>query len=124
VLTVDFHTFDQPMPLPAEIPQPMLLAALTDAASAHPSFSLRRRAGSSTCSARATAGSAAVRVRTPNGEHGDSRKRSSWARTAGTASCARWPRLEFTKIPLERDFLWFKVPYPATLEAVGLPGCG
>ncbi len=115
VLTVDFHTFDQPMPLPAEIPQPMLLTALTDAAAGHPSFSLRRQ-HKVVDLLRSDAGRVTgVKVRTPDGERevharlvvGADGRYSKLRETAG---------LEFTKIPLERDFLWFKVPYPAGLK--------
>jgi 2-polyprenyl-6-methoxyphenol hydroxylase-like FAD-dependent oxidoreductase len=115
VLTVDFHTFDQPMPLPAEIPQPMLLTALTDAASVHPSFSLRRQSKVVDLLRSDDGRVTGVRVRTPHGEQeiharlvvGADGRYSKLREAAGLA---------FTKIPLERDFLWFKVPYPATLK--------
>lgn len=114
VLTVDFHTFDQPMPLPAEIPQPMLLTALSDVAAEHPTFSLRRQSRVVDL-LRDDGRVVGVRLRTPDGER-EVHAKLVVAADGRYSKLREMAGLAATKIPLERDFLWFKMPYPSSLK--------
>ncbi|TVZ75515.1 FAD-dependent oxidoreductase [Streptomyces sp. BK340] len=114
LLSVDFRRFDQPQPFPMEIPQPMLLRVITEAASRRPGFRIIRPAkavGLLRVSGRVTG----VRCQTQQGELeiispvtiGADGRYSKIRDMAG---------IEHHKAPLERDVLWFKMPYPQIWE--------
>ncbi|WP_058042453.1 FAD-dependent monooxygenase [Streptomyces roseifaciens] len=114
VLRVDFRQFDQPQPFPMEIPQPMLLRVIADAASKHPGFRIIRPA-KAVVLLRDGGRVTGVRCRTPQGDLeitspitiGADGRYSKIRDMAG---------IEHHKTPLERDVLWFKMPYPQAWE--------
>lgn len=110
VLGVDFGSLAQPARLPVEVPQPMLLSTLTEAAERHPGFTLLRqtaatglvRADGRVCGVDATTerGPLRVKARLTIGADGRYSRVRDWA------------ALAYRKIPLGRDFLWFVAPCP------------
>ncbi|MFC4507125.1 MULTISPECIES: FAD-dependent oxidoreductase [Streptomyces] len=110
VLDADFSAFDQPCRYPMELPQPPLLTALSEEAAALPGFTLLRRA---TAVGLLRDGEAVTGVRV-RGPEGDLEVRAALTVGAdGRFSKVRdMAGLPYEKIPLERDFVWFKVPVP------------
>ncbi|MYQ82911.1 FAD-binding protein [Streptomyces sp. SID4936] len=110
VLNAEFSAFDQPCPFPMELPQPPLLAALAEEAAALPGFTLLRR---STAVELLREGETVtgVRVRGPEGET-EVRAALTVAADGRFSKVREMAGLPYEKIPLERDFVWFKVPQP------------
>ncbi|MFE9491657.1 FAD-dependent monooxygenase [Streptomyces sp. NPDC006641] len=110
VLNAEFSAFDQPCPFPMELPQPPLLAALAEEAAALPGFTLLRR---STAVELLREGETVtgVRVRGPEGET-EVRAALTVAADGRFSKIREMAGLPYEKIPLERDFVWFKVPQP------------
>jgi 2-polyprenyl-6-methoxyphenol hydroxylase-like FAD-dependent oxidoreductase len=110
VLTVNYQEFDYPQRFPVELPQPMLLDALGRAAGMSPDFALLRRTTVTGILAE-EGGLTGVRAQGPDGEIHVRAKVIIGAdgRYSKLRDCAG---IEFTKLPLQRDFLWFKVPCP------------
>ncbi|GAA2139677.1 FAD-dependent oxidoreductase [Kitasatospora kazusensis] len=110
VLSSDFSAFDQPSPYPMELPQPVLLEALAAEAGLHPGFSLLRR---TTATALRYEGDRVAGV-TCSGPDGPLEIHAKLVVAAdGRFSKIReMAGLRYDKIPLERDFVWFKTPMP------------
>ncbi|QNS06062.1 FAD-dependent oxidoreductase [Streptomyces xanthii] len=110
VLSADFSVFDQPCPYPMELPQPPLLDALAEAGSALPSFRMLRR----TKAARLlTEGNRVTGVvaQLPDGPV-EIRASLTVAADGRFSKIREMAGINYTKIPLERDFVWFKAPMP------------
>lgn len=114
VLAADFADFDQPSRYPMELPQPVLLEALAAEAEKHAGFSLLRR---TTATALIYDGDRVAGVAC-SGPDGPLEIRSSLVVAAdGRFSKIReMAGLRYDKIPLERDFVWFKVPMPESWD--------
>jgi 2-polyprenyl-6-methoxyphenol hydroxylase-like FAD-dependent oxidoreductase len=114
VLSVDFAEFPYPERFPIELAQPSLLSALATAAAAHPNFRLVRGArvlrildeddGRVRLAARMPTGELVVGARVVVGADG----RNSRMR--------RLAEIEHEKLPLRRDFMWFKIPSPPSWD--------
>jgi 2-polyprenyl-6-methoxyphenol hydroxylase-like FAD-dependent oxidoreductase len=111
VLRVDFGRLTQPVRLPIEVPQPMLLRALTRVADQHPGFTLLRQT-SATDLITDRRGVTGVRARTAHGPI-EVRARLTVGADGRYSKVRDWAGLEYRKIPLSRDFLWFIVPCPS-----------
>ncbi|WP_367045427.1 FAD-dependent oxidoreductase [Streptomyces sp. Je 1-332] len=115
VLSADFSAFDQPSPYPMELPQPPLLTALTEEASALPGFELVRRAAATGLLHDADGRVTGVRC---TGHDGPFEVHA--ALTVGAdgrfSKVREMSGLPYEKTPLERDFVWFKVPRPAAWD--------
>ncbi|MET0135547.1 MAG: FAD-dependent monooxygenase [Kibdelosporangium sp.] len=109
VLRVDFADYDTAR-LPLEVPQPMLLRTLADAAAAYPNFTLVRQAGV-TRLLHEDGKVAGVRARTPQGDIEVTAKLTVGA-DGRYSKVLEWAGLSARKLPLRRDFLWFVVPCP------------
>ncbi|GAA3022394.1 FAD-dependent oxidoreductase [Kitasatospora sp. NPDC006786] len=110
VLKAEFAAFDQPCPFPMELPQPPLLTALADEAAALPGFTLLRRTTAVELLRDGTAVTG-VRVRGPEGES-EVHAALTVAADGRFSKVREMAGLPYEKIPLERDFVWFKVPQP------------
>ncbi|MFJ6381742.1 FAD-dependent oxidoreductase [Kitasatospora sp. NPDC092039] len=110
VLKAEFAAFDQPCPFPMELPQPPLLTALADEAAALPGFTLLRRTTAVEL-LRDGGTVTGVRVRGPEGEY-DIDAALTVAADGRFSKVREMAGLPYEKIPLERDFVWFKVPQP------------
>ncbi|AUG75558.1 Oxidoreductase [Kitasatospora sp. MMS16-BH015] len=110
VLTTDFSRLPYPFPCPVELPQPVLLAALAEAADEHAGFTLLR-------------GTRVVELLTDGGTvtgvHGVGPAGAVTVRAAVTvAADGRFSKvrelagLRSTRIPLGRDVIWLKLPFP------------
>ncbi|GAA2939172.1 FAD-dependent oxidoreductase [Streptomyces enissocaesilis] len=110
VLDADFSGFDQPCRYPMELPQPPLLNALAEEASALPSFRMVRRAKAVRL---LTEGSRVTGVvgQLPEGPT-EIRAGLTVAADGRFSKVREMSGLPYTKIPLERDFVWFKAPMP------------
>ena len=110
VLAMDFAGSGRPSPYPMELPQPPLLAALAQQASVHSCFTLLR---STTATGLQIEGGRVVGI-TGSGPDGPVNVRSSLVVAAdGRFSKVRdLSDLDHQNLPLERDFIWFKVPLP------------
>ncbi|OIJ96823.1 FAD-dependent oxidoreductase [Streptomyces monashensis] len=110
VLRADFSQYRQPCPFPLELPQPPLLEALAAQGGTLPEFRLLRR---TTATALRTEGTrvTGVRCKGPDGEF-----EVAAALTVGAdgrfSKIREMSGLTYRKQPLERDFVWFKVPRP------------
>ncbi|MGW0560027.1 FAD-dependent oxidoreductase [Streptomyces sp. NPDC003016] len=113
VLRADFTRFPYPHPYPVEMPQPALLGALAALGAEYPDhFTLVRRATATGLlreDGRAVTG---VRARTPDGEV-TVRAALTVAADGRFSKVREMSGLEYTKIPLERDVVWLKLPFPA-----------
>ncbi|WP_372347208.1 FAD-dependent oxidoreductase [Streptomyces sp. KL116D] len=110
VLRADFADFDRPCPFPMELPQPPLLEALAAQGAQLPGFRLLRR---TTATALLRDGSTVTGVRC-KGTDGEFEISAALTVAAdGRFSKVReMSGLRYEKQPLERDFVWFKVPRP------------
>jgi 2-polyprenyl-6-methoxyphenol hydroxylase-like FAD-dependent oxidoreductase len=115
VLTADFSRYDWPSRYPTELPQPPLLAALAEAAAQLPQFTLlrgeaatglMRDGGGRVAGVRCGTGADAFEVRAALTVVADGRF-SPFREQAGLA---------WRKIPLGRDFVWFKLPLPDSFD--------
>ncbi|MEV5609120.1 FAD-dependent monooxygenase [Streptomyces sp. NPDC052225] len=116
VLRADFTRFPYPHPCPVELPQPALLSALAGMGEEHAEhFTLVRRA-TATGLLEEDGTVCGVRARTP---HGEVRVRAALTVAAdGRFSKVReMSRLPYTRVPLERDVVWLKLPFPAQWDA-------
>ncbi|GGL05787.1 FAD-dependent oxidoreductase [Streptomyces flaveus] len=110
VLRADFSQYDQPCPYPMELPQPPLLEALAKEGGTLPGFRLLRRSAA-VALLRDGARVTGVRCKGPDGEF-----EISAALTVGAdgrfSKIREMSGLSYERKPLERDFVWFKVPRP------------
>ncbi|MEO3977543.1 FAD-dependent oxidoreductase [Streptomyces sp. CAU 1734] len=118
VMRTDFSDFRYPHPYPVELPQPALLSALAEAGSEYPGFTLRQ--GATAVGLLREHGESGpvtgVRARTPEGEV---RVRAALTVAAdGRFSKVReMSRLPYEKLPLDRDVIWLRLPFPAEWDA-------
>ncbi|MGW3957084.1 FAD-dependent oxidoreductase [Streptomyces sp. NPDC004752] len=116
VLRADFRRFRYPHPYPVELPQPALLSALAGLGQEeHPEhFTLVRRA-TATRLLRADGESGAVTgvtARTPEGEV-TVRAALTVAADGRFSKVREMSGLSYTKLPLDRDVVWLKLPFPS-----------
>ena len=115
VLATDFTTIGFPCPYPTELPQPPLLTALSEDASRLPSFKLVRRT-TATDLLRDEAGRIiGVACQGPDGpvEVHAALTVAADGRFSKTRELAGIP---YQKLPLDRDFIWFKIPLPSSWD--------
>ncbi|WP_381799123.1 FAD-dependent oxidoreductase [Streptomyces niveus] len=116
VLRADFRRFPYPHPYPVEMPQPALLSALAALGQEeHPEhFTLVRRATATRLLRAGGEGGPVTGVvaRTPEGE-------LTVHAALTVAADGRFSKvrdmsgLPYTKVPLERDVVWLKLPFPS-----------
>lgn len=116
VLRADFRRFPYPHPYPVELAQPVLLSALAALGQEeHPDhFTLVRRA-TATRLLRADGENGPVTgvvARTPEGEV-TVRAALTVAADGRFSKVREMSGLPYTKLPLERDVVWLKLPFPA-----------
>ena len=111
VLTADFAASGRPSPYPVEIPQPLLLAALHEQASALPGYRLLRGHAASGLLRDGAGRVAGVRCERPDGSV-EVRAALTVAADGRYSTLRDLAGLDAAKIPLARDFVWFKVPMP------------
>lgn len=116
VLRADFRRFPYPHPYPVEMPQPALLSALADLGESEHAehFHLVRRA-TATRLLRADGEDGAVTgvvARTPDGEI-TVRAALTVAADGRFSKVREMSGLPYTKLPLDRDVVWLKLPFPA-----------
>ncbi|MFE7974828.1 FAD-dependent oxidoreductase [Streptomyces shenzhenensis] len=116
VLRADFRRFRYPHPYPVELPQPALLSALAGLGQEEHAehFTLVRRA-TATRLLRADGDSGAVTgvtARTPEGEL-TVRAALTVAADGRFSKVREMSGLSYTKLPLDRDVVWLKLPFPA-----------
>ncbi|PIB12317.1 hypothetical protein B1C81_02400 [Streptomyces sp. HG99] len=114
-LRVDFRDISPDGSLPTEIPQQVLLEVLAEEAARHPGFTLLRRHSVTGLLRSADGRITGARCTGPDGPldiHADL--------TVGAdgrfSSVLELSGLPFTRKPLGRDVLWFKVPLPDTWD--------
>ncbi|MEU6227067.1 FAD-dependent oxidoreductase [Streptomyces sp. NPDC047042] len=114
VLAGEFSSFGRPNPYPMELPQPVLLNALAEEAARNPGFRLLRR----TAATGLLREGGRVTGVACNGPDGPLEISSSLVVGAdGRFSKIReLSGLTYEKRPLERDFIWFKVPLPESWD--------
>jgi 2-polyprenyl-6-methoxyphenol hydroxylase-like FAD-dependent oxidoreductase len=114
VMRTGFADFPYARRYPMEIPQPTLLAALAEAAASQPGFDLRRgcrvtdlveRDGTVT----------GVRFAGPDGP-GEVTAELVVAADGRYSKVRKMSGLAYDKRPLERDFVWLRIPRPGTWE--------
>lgn len=110
VFRVDFAQFPYRYPYPVELPQPTLLNALSEEASQYTNFHLLRR---TTAVELLRNGSNIVGVRAsgPDGQL-DVHAHVTVAADGRFSKVRDMAGLQYTKVPMERDFLWLKLPFP------------
>lgn len=112
VLRADFTRFPYPHPYPVEMPQPALLSALADLGEEYPEhFTLVRRATATGLLREGDGPVTGVRARTPDGEI-TVRAAVTVAADGRFSKVREMSGLPYTKIPLERDVVWLKLPFP------------
>ena len=111
VFKVDFGAFPYRYPYPVELPQPTLLNALAEEASQHGNFILLRRAAAVELLRDDVSAVTGVKVSGPDGQF-DVRAHVTVAADGRFSKVREMSGLQYTKIPLERDFLWLKLPFP------------
>ncbi|MET0233306.1 MAG: FAD-dependent oxidoreductase [Kibdelosporangium sp.] len=109
LMRVNFADYDADR-LPIEVPQPMLLRTLADAAAVYPHFMLVRSAGA-TDLLRSGGKVTGVSARTPDGEIEVSARLTVGA-DGRYSNVLDWAGLAVRKVPMNRDALWFMVPCP------------
>ncbi|HEV3170697.1 MAG TPA: FAD-dependent monooxygenase [Actinocrinis sp.] len=112
VLSTDFSTAAWPSKYPREIPQPPLLSAIHEQAVALPGF--RLLSGRTVTDLLRDDGGRVIGVRCAGEQDGPAQVRAALTVAAdGRYSKLReMAALAAAKVPLERDFIWFKVPRP------------
>ncbi|WP_329496836.1 FAD-dependent oxidoreductase [Kitasatospora herbaricolor] len=110
VLTADFSTFPYPHPYPVELPQPALLTVLAEEGARHEGFTLLRRA---TAVELLRDGDTVTGVRCsgPDGPV-DIHAALTVAADGRFSKVREMSGLSYTKIPLDRDVVWLKLPFP------------
>ncbi|MGW3268205.1 FAD-dependent oxidoreductase [Streptomyces sp. NPDC001056] len=115
VLSADFRRFRFPHPYPVEMPQPALLSALAALGQEeHPEhFVLVRRATATRLLRSADGGGpvTGVTARTPEGEI-TVRAALTVAADGRFSKVREMAGLPYTKLPLDRDVVWLKLPFP------------
>jgi len=109
LMRVNFADFDADR-LPIEVPQPVLLRTMADAATAYPAFTLVRSAAA-TDLVRVDGKVTGVRARTPDGEIEVSARLTVGA-DGRYSNVLGWSGLAVRTVPMRRDCLWFSVPCP------------
>ncbi|WP_326700505.1 FAD-dependent oxidoreductase [Streptomyces sp. NBC_01754] len=113
VLGADFTKFPYPQPYPVEMPQPALLSALAEAGEEYPEhFTLVRRATAVGLVREGDGPVTGVRARTPEGTvtvHAD----LTVAADGRFSKVREMSALPYTRVPLDRDVVWLKLPFPA-----------
>ncbi|WP_434597745.1 FAD-dependent oxidoreductase [Streptomyces sp. A5-4] len=115
VLSANFSDYDQPCPYPMELPQPPLLTALADAGSELPGFRLMRKTVATALLREAGGPVTGVRCKGPDGEF-EVRATLTVGADGRFSKTREMSGLPYEKVPLERDFVWFKVPRPAVWD--------
>lgn len=112
VLRADFTRFPYPHPYPVEMPQPALLSALAGLGEEHPDhFTLVRKSTAVGLVRDGEGPVTGVRARTPEGEvtvHAG----LTVAADGRFSKVREMSGLPYTRIPLERDVVWLKLPFP------------
>ncbi|WP_189312300.1 FAD-dependent oxidoreductase [Streptomyces brasiliensis] len=115
VLRADFRRFPYPHPYPVELPQPALLSALAGLGQdEHPEHFVLVRRATATRLLRAADGSGpvtGVTARTPEGEI-TVRAALTVAADGRFSKVREMSGLPYTKLPLDRDVVWLKLPFP------------
>lgn len=115
VLTAEFSEFPYSHPYPVELPQPALLAALAGEAEKFGGFTLLRRA-TATALLEQDGVVTGVRARRPEGDL-DIRAQLTVAADGRFSKVRDMSGLAATKVPLDRDVVWLKLPFPAVWDA-------
>jgi 2-polyprenyl-6-methoxyphenol hydroxylase-like FAD-dependent oxidoreductase len=115
VLAVDFTKLDWPCPYPTELPQPPLLNAIAEEASALPGFSLLRRATAVDLLRDASGRVTGVQCQSPDGPL-EVRAALTVAADGRFSKVRELSGLAYQKLPLDRDFIWFKIPLPSSWD--------
>lgn len=118
VMRADFDEFPYPYPYPVELPQPALLGALADEAALHDSFSLLKRTTAVEL-LRNSAGTQVVGVRAsgPDGQI-DIHATVTVAADGRFSKVREMSGLQYNKIPLDRDVVWLKLPFPTQWDDI------
>ncbi|GGY05531.1 FAD-dependent oxidoreductase [Streptomyces hiroshimensis] len=115
VLSADFSRYGRPCPYPMELPQPPLLTALAEAGAELPGFRLLRRTTATGLLQDGAGRVTGVRCKGPEGE-----TEVPAVLTVGAdgrfSKVREMSGLPYEKLPLERDFVWFRVPRPAVWD--------
>ncbi|MCX5141918.1 MULTISPECIES: FAD-dependent oxidoreductase [unclassified Streptomyces] len=112
VMRADFERFPYPNPYPVELPQPALLSALAEVGEDLPGFTLLRR-GTAVGLLRDDDGRiTGARARTPDGEV-TVRAALTVAADGRFSKVREMSGLPYEKVPLDRDVVWLKLPFPA-----------
>ncbi len=112
VLRADFADFTYPHPYPVEMPQPALLSELAEAGGQHEEFTLLRRATAIGLVRDADGTVTGVEARTPDGVV-TVNAALTVAADGRFSKVREMAGLACTKVPLERDVIWLKLPFPA-----------
>lgn len=115
VLAVDFTKLDWPCPYPTELPQPPLLNAIAEQASALPGFSLLRRVTAVDLLRDASGRVTGVQCQSPDGPL-EVRAALTVAADGRFSKVRELSGLAYQKLPLDRDFIWFKIPLPSSWD--------
>ncbi|WUO26459.1 FAD-dependent oxidoreductase [Streptomyces sp. NBC_00287] len=111
VFRAEFADFRYPHPFPVELPQPTLLAALAETGAGHPGFRLLQGATATGLLYDGEGAVAGVRARTPDGET-EIRASLTVAADGRFSKVRDMAGLAYRKVPLERDVIWLKLPFP------------
>lgn len=111
VFRAEFADFPYPHPFPVELPQPTLLAALAEAGAGHPGFRLLQGATVTGLLYDSEGTVTGVRARTPEGET-EIRATLTVAADGRFSKVREMSGLAYSKVPLERDVIWLKLPFP------------
>jgi 2-polyprenyl-6-methoxyphenol hydroxylase-like FAD-dependent oxidoreductase len=117
VMNADFDDFPYPYPYPVELPQPALLTALAEEASLHEGFSLLKRSTAVELLRDGAGGVAGVKVAGPDGQY-DLHAALTVAADGRFSKVREMSGLPYTKIPLDRDVVWLKLPFPSEWDDV------
>lgn len=115
VLATDFTAVDLPCPYPTELPQPPLLTALAEDASRLPTFTLARRATAVDLLRDQTGRVVGVSCQGPDGPL-EVRATLSVAADGRFSKIRELAGIPYQKLPLDRDFIWFKIPLPSSWD--------
>ncbi|MEV0172424.1 FAD-dependent oxidoreductase [Streptomyces sp. NPDC050803] len=111
VFRAEFADFRYPHPFPVELPQPALLTALAETGAGHPGFRLLQGTTATGLLYDAEGAVAGVRARTPEGET-EIHARLTVAADGRFSKVREMAGLAYRKVPLERDVIWLKLPFP------------
>ncbi|MFF2751479.1 FAD-dependent oxidoreductase [Kitasatospora sp. NPDC058048] len=112
VMRADFDDFPYPHPYPVELPQPALLSALAEVGEGLPGFTLLRRATAVALEQDGHGTVTGVRARTPDGEI-TVRAALTVGADGRFSKVREMAGLPYRKVPLDRDVVWLKLPFPA-----------